>query len=199
MERNDTVPVALEEAIGGLATSLAGTGAKVTLFGGLAVVAYGMTDRQTHNVNAEISAVPTEAFKVAVDALEKLGIPAYLTANASRWSMIDLPSGYRERTVLFRKVGDVTFHLPSPVDLIVSKIRVGRDRDIADSEYIAKRFGIRASEIRAAAESAVRNSPSSTEVPEFRNRLDLFEKTLEGDDARNPEDRKRRPDRELGE
>jgi hypothetical protein len=39
------------------------------------------------------------------------GIILHLTDNASRWGMIDIPDGYRERAIFYKQVENLSFYI----------------------------------------------------------------------------------------
>lgn len=178
MERNNKMSVKLEDAINILAGLFKGTGAKIIIVGGLSISAYGKNDRETYDIDAEISVRDKGAIERASDELNKKNIDNDISEDVSRWGMIDIPPDYRNRTKLFKKVDDVEFHLLSPVDLIISKLRSFRDVDISDSKYLVNKFNISIEEIRIAAEKAIETSPRSTDLFWFKKNIDIFEKEL---------------------
>lgn len=145
---------------------------KVIICGGLAVIAYGMTNRQTLDIDAEVDS----DFRVIERLKKNLKLPAELTTDISRWSMVDIPPGYRERTVRLDivKTKNIKVFLLSPIDLIISKLRVFRDKDIEDAIYLVKKFKIKKSEIIRASNQAVKTSPPSTELLRFKKTIQHF-------------------------
>lgn len=178
MERDNRAPIKLEDAIELLANLFKGTGAKITIVGGLSVIAYGKIDRLTYDIDAEVFVKDRKSIDRANENLERKNILHDISEDVSRWGMIDIPQGYRERTRLFKKVNDVEFHLLSPVDLVISKLRSFRNPDIGDSKYLVNKFNISMEEIRRTAEKAIETSPRSTDLFWFRKNIDLFEKEL---------------------
>jgi hypothetical protein len=111
---------------------------RIILCGGLAAIAYGLHERTTLDIDAEMDA----DFKIIEKFKKNLIFPAELTTNISRWSMIDIPKGYRKRAVPLDiiKAKNISVFLLSPLDLIISKLRVFRDKDIQDALFLIKEF-----------------------------------------------------------
>lgn len=147
-------------------------GLRVIICGGLAMMAYGMPERTTLDIDAEVEA----DFEVIRKLREGLKFPAELSADISRWSMIDIPAGYRDRAVRYNSVPTkhIDVFLLSPTDLIISKLRVFRDKDIEDAIFLVNKTGIQREEILKAAEDVVKTSPPSTEILRFRKMVDHF-------------------------
>jgi len=145
---------------------------RVILCVGLATIAYGMEERATLDIDAEI-----DADIKTIERLKKnIRFPAELSSDISRWSMIDIPEGYRDRVVPLDnvKTKNIRIFLLSPLDLIISKLRVFRDKDIEDAIFLVKKFGIKKSDILKASKQAIAQSPPSTELLRFRKSLQYF-------------------------
>lgn len=147
-------------------------GLQVILCGGLAAIAYGIKERTTLDIDAEIDA----DFKTIERLKKNIKFPAELSSNISRWSMIDIPAGYRERAVPLTivKTKNIKVFLLSPLDLIISKLRVFRDKDIEDALFLIRKFDITKKDILKASRQAVRQSPPSTEILRFKKSLKYF-------------------------
>lgn len=145
---------------------------RIILCGGLAAIAYGLHERTTLDIDAEVDA----DFKVIEKFKKNLRFPAELTTDISRWSMIDIPKGYRKRAVPLDiiKAKNISVFLLSPLDLIISKLRVFRDKDIQDALFLIKEFNIRKSDILKASKQAIAQSPPSTELLRFKKSLRYF-------------------------
>lgn len=106
---------------------------KIILCGGLATIAYGMPKRATLDIDADIDT----DFEVIEKLKKNIKFPAEFTSDISRWSMIDIPHGYRRRVISYNpvKTKNIRVFLLSPLDLIISKLRVFRDKDIEDTSY----------------------------------------------------------------
>ncbi len=145
---------------------------RVILCGGLALIAYGMEERATIDIDAEI-----DADIRTIERLKKnIPFPAELSSDISRWSMIDIPEGYRDRIVPLEsvKTENIKVFLLSPLDLIISKLRVFRDKDIKDAIFLVRKFGIKRSDILKASKQAMAQSPPSTELLRFKKSLQYF-------------------------
>jgi hypothetical protein len=145
---------------------------RIILCGGLAAIAYGLHERTTLDIDAEMDA----DFKVIEKFKKNLRFPAELTTDISRWSMIDIPKGYRKRAVPLDiiKAKNISVFLLSPLDLIISKLRVFRDKDIQDALFLIKEFRVRKSDILKASKQAIAQSPPSTELLRFKKSLRYF-------------------------
>lgn len=147
-----------------------GTTVDLLLVGGLALQAYGYTDRSTRDVDGEL----VGDLDSLVQFLREHQVPADLGENMSGWSVIAMPPGYQGRaTVHFERPG-VRLRLLHPTDFVIAKLRRGTDLDLEDAEYVARRFHISAKAVRDAAEAAIVASPQDTAVFLFRKTVDLF-------------------------
>lgn len=149
---------------------------RIILCGGLAAIAYGLEERVTLDIDAEVDA----DFKIIEKLKKNIRFPAELTTDISRWSMIDIPKGYRERAVPLTtvKTKNINVFLLSPLDLIISKLRVFRDKDIQDAFFLIKKFHIKKSDILKASRQAIAQSPPSTELLRFKKSLRYFLKLV---------------------
>lgn len=168
--------LAAEDAIDALIRAVESIGRRpvnVILLGGLAMAWYG-SSRQTRDLDAEVSSLT----KPQLTRLWKsLGFPADLSADVSHWGMIDLPPGYRNRAKTIRRRGRVTVRILSPLDLVMSKLRVMRDADIRDARFLIRRFKITRRQIRRAMNRMIRASIPSTDLFFFQRFVEGF---LEG-------------------
>ncbi|GBE31954.1 hypothetical protein BMS3Bbin05_00859 [bacterium BMS3Bbin05] len=147
---------------------------RIILCGGLAAIAYGMEGRATLDVDAEIDA----GYRIIEKIKKNISVPAELTTDISRWSMIDIPDGYRERAAPLdlAKTKNIRVFVLAPVDLIISKLRVFRDKDIQDALFLIKKFSIGKADIMKASKRAIDQSPPSTEIMRFRKSVNHFVK-----------------------
>lgn len=145
---------------------------RIILCGGLAAIAYGLEERATFDIDAEVDA----DFRVIGKLKKNLRFPAELTTDISRWSMIDIPEGYRERAVPLDivKTKNINVFLLSPLDLVISKLRVFRDKDIQDALFLIKKFKIKKTGVIEASKMAIAQSPPSTELLRFKKGLKYF-------------------------
>lgn len=154
------------------------TGASVDLLlvGGLALQAYGYTDRATSDVDGEM----TGDLEPLVEFLRQHHIPADLGENMSGWSVIAMPPGYRDRASVLHEQPHLRLRLLHPVDFVIAKLRRGTDLDLEDAEYVARRFGVTSQAVQEAAESAIIASPKDTALFLFRKTVHLFCARLAG-------------------
>lgn len=136
--------------------------------GGLALQAYGFQDRVTIDVDGEI----VGDLDALLGYLQDQHIPADLGENISRWAIIAMPPGYRERATVWHEESGFRLRLLHPLDFIVAKLRRGTDLDLHDAELVARKFHVHVSDVKASAQSAVAASPKDTA-------LFLFQKTVE--------------------
>ena len=174
MERSDRID-SLKFVIHSLDAAADKAGVKdvrIIICGGLAAIAYGMPERATLDIDAEVDC-DIEVIKRLKNAVK---FPAELSVDISRWSMIDIPKGYRKRAVPLDiiKAKNISVFLLSPLDLIISKLRVFRDKDIQDALFLIKEFNIRKSDILKASKQAIAQSPPSTELLRFKKSLRYF-------------------------
>jgi hypothetical protein len=142
----------------------------IILIGGLALQAYGDTNRATQDVDGELIGDLGPLVRFLADHQ----IPADLGENISGWSVIAMPPGYRERASILLEQPNLRLRLLDPRDFIVSKLRRGTDLDLDDAASVAKRFHVAELAVRAAAGAAVAASPADTTLFMFRKTVDLF-------------------------
>ncbi|MCA9471072.1 MAG: DUF6036 family nucleotidyltransferase [Nitrospirales bacterium] len=140
------------------------------LVGGLALQAYGYSDRATVDIDGELIG----EFESLLDFLHKKQIPADLSENFSGWSIVAMPPGYRDRSSVWHEDAGIRLRLLHPVDFIVSKLRRGTDQDLQDAHYVVRRFGIDKFSIVAAVERAITASPKDTAIYLFKKSVENF-------------------------
>ena len=143
---------------------------EVTLLGGLAVQYYGLKDRATIDIDAEVKG-DVEGLQ---DYLRANHIPADLGENISGWSVVAMPPGYRKRIIPIHQDERLKVSVLDPVDFIISKLRRFTEEDISDALFVAGKYSTDPAEIRRAAEEAIRHSPKDTALFLFRGNVDLF-------------------------
>ena len=143
---------------------------EVILIGGLAVQYYGLKDRATVDIDAEVKG-DVEGLQ---DYLRENHIPADLGENISGWSVVAMPPGYRERIISIHQDEWLQVGVLDPVDFIIAKLRRFTEEDISDALFVAGKYHADPAEIRRAAEEAIRHSPKDTALFLFRGNLDLF-------------------------
>lgn len=142
----------------------------VLLIGRLALYAYGSPEARTDDVDAELM----QDVEQVSDFLKQHGVPSNLSENISGWSIVSLPPGYRDRARVLHERDKLRVVLLDPVDFVISKLRRGTEQDFADAEYVARRHGVTAQAIQAAADSALAASPKDTALFVFRKAVALF-------------------------
>lgn len=168
--------ITIDRLIELLARYVQETGASVDLLliGALALPAYGIPDRATRDVDAEIAG-PLDPL---LHFLTTHHIPADLTQNFSGWSVVAMPPDYRERATDLVNQPNLRVRVLSPVDFIIAKLRRGLDLDFEDSLLVAQRYRISADAVQASAQAALAASPQDTALFLFRKTIDLFCQTL---------------------
>lgn len=140
------------------------------LIGGLALQAYGVSERVTVDVDGELAGM----LQPLVDFLVAHQIPVDLGENISGWSIVAMPPGYRDRTSVWYEEGGLRIKLLHPVDFIIAKLRRGTDQDLDDAREMARRFQVTWAEIQAAAHAAIEASPKDTALFTFRKIVENF-------------------------
>ena len=155
-------------------TRQTGATVDVLLVGALALQAYGYQDRLTRDVDAEV----VGSVEALAGFFKRHQLPADLTENFSRWSIVAMPPGYRERATDLLQQAQLRVRLLAPVDFIISKLRRGTDLDLDDASFVATRFGVTTDHVRQSAEAALAASSHDTALFLFRKTVDLFCQTL---------------------
>ena len=90
--------------------------------------------------------------------------------------MIDIPEGYSNRVVPFKKftTKNIKVFLLSPLDLVISKLRVFRDKDIQDALFLVKKYHIKKPGVLKASKQAALQSPPSTEIMRYNKNIKYF-------------------------
>jgi len=143
---------------------------EITLLGGLAVQYYGMENRATIDIDAEIIGDLEALFNF----LKSKNIPADIGENISGWSVVSMPQGYRERVIEIYRDEFLTVNVLDPLDFIIAKLRRFTEEDIEDALFVAKKYNIKIEEIEKRAEEAIRNSPKDTVLFLFRKNINIF-------------------------
>ena len=148
------------------------------LIGGLAMLAYGHPSRATIDVDGELR---DHVWSLA-EFLSRHHIPSNLGQSVSGWSVVAMPPGYRDRASVLIDEPGVRISLLAPVDFIIAKLRRGTDEDLTDAAWIAARFHISASLVRAAADAALAASLEDTALFLFQRTVDRFCATMDSAD-----------------
>ncbi len=145
-----------------------GNAVDLILIGGLALQAYGYSERVTVDVDAEL----VGELDPLMTFFQQRHIPADLGENISGWSIVAMPPGYRKRTSIWHEESGMRLRLLDPADFIIAKLRRGTDQDLDDAEYVATRFNILSDAVQDSAKAAIQASPQDTA-------LFLFKKTVQ--------------------
>ncbi len=147
-----------------------GNAVDLLLIGGLALQAYGYTDRVTVDVDGEL----VGELDPLITFLQQRQIPADLGENISGWSIIAMPPGYRERTSVWHEEPGLRLRLLEPVDFIIAKLRRGTELDLEDAEYVATRYHIIPADVQVSADLAIVASPKDTALFLFKKMVQNF-------------------------
>ena len=166
----DLQPVTLNQIVQALAEYHQQTGNAVDLLliGGLALQAYGYSERVTVDVHGEL----VGELDPLVTFLQQRHIPADLGENISGRSIVAMPPGYRDRTSVWHEESGLRLRLLEPVDFIIARLRRGTDQGLDDASYVATQFRILPTAVQASVEAAIEASPQDTA-------LFLFKKTVQ--------------------
>jgi hypothetical protein len=143
---------------------------RITLLGGLALQWYGMEDRATIDLDAEVQGDLEGVFHF----LKANNIPADLGEDISGWSVVAMPPGYRERAVEIYGDEWLRVAVLSPLDFVIAKLRRFTEKDLGDALFVARKHRLTAEEIEAAAEEVIRISPKDTALFAFRRNIKTF-------------------------
>lgn len=168
--------LSLENIIGILKEFVREKGAAlyIILVGGLALQHYGMKDRSTIDIDAEVKGEIEELFNF----LKLKGIPSDLGEDLSGWSVVAMPSGYRERAITIFNEGKLVIKVLHPLDFVIAKLRRAMEIDLDDAAFVVEKFGLTVEDIQKAAEEAITRSPKDTTIFVFRKSVEIFAKRL---------------------
>jgi len=147
---------------------------RVILVGALALQHYGLHDRATIDLDAEVAGDVEGLFQF----LKSHRVPADLGENISGWSVIAMPPGYRERATAIFQDDFLEVKALSPLDLIIAKLRRFTEEDIQDARFILEKYRISPEEIAQSAEEAIRHSAKDTALFLFRTNVRIFLEAL---------------------
>lgn len=152
------------------------TSLEVILVGELSLHYYGMKDRATVDIDAEAKG----DVDGLINFLKKKNIPSDIGENISHWSVVSMPSGYRERAISIYSDELLRVKVLHPADFIIAKLRRFTEEDLEDAIFVAKKFNVTPDDIKKTAEDAIKNSPRDTVLLIFRKNVEIFVKKLEG-------------------
>ncbi len=148
---------------------------ELILIGGLALQIYGLKDRATVDIDAEVE--KGDVFEL-YNFLKKKRIPADLSENISGWSVVAMPEGYRERAKIVIQDKNLILKILDPYDFVIAKLRRGTQEDLEDALFVAKKFNLNPEKILEHGKLAIRSSIKDTALFNFKNRLKLFVEEL---------------------
>lgn len=149
---------------------------QLILLGGLALHYYGMEDRSTIDIDAEIKGDLTTLFHF----FKAKNIPADLSENISGWSVIAMPPGYRDRAIEIYQSDFLKVRVLDPIDFVIAKLRRFTEEDIEDALFVVKKYQIQSDQIARAAEAAIQHSIKDTMLFLFEKNVALFLKMISG-------------------
>lgn len=115
-----------------------------------------------------------EAFQAAVErAVRETGIQANYAEDIDRWSAITLLD-YRRHTVRWRRIGQVTVRVLDPVYWSIGKVGRYLELDVEDLVAVLRRTRTPLARLLAVWARALRASPRSTAVTQFRRQAEHF-------------------------
>ena len=143
---------------------------QIILLGGLALHHYGMKDRATRDIDAEVRG----NIDRLTAYLKAKGIPSDLGEDISRWSVVSLPSGYRKRAKTIWRDKFLEVKVLHPADFIIAKLRRFTEQDIEDALFVAGKYGIKAGGLLKAMKDAVAHSPKDSSLASFQKSVRWF-------------------------
>ena len=145
---------------------------KITLIiaGGFARYFYGIP-RFTEDIDAEIHC-SEETYELLLSFAEKEKILLNVGEDISRWGLITLPEGYRERAITVMEEGNVTVKVLEEVDYVLSKLSRGTAIDEEDALEVCRIKGITPERIRERMKKM--HLPRDPETRFFLERMERF-------------------------
>ena len=118
-----------------------------------------------------------ERFQAAVNrTVQRTGIQANYAEDIDRWSSITLLD-YRRHTAPYRRFGKLNVRLLDPVYWSIGKLGRYFDLDVDDVVRVLKRKRVPADSTIRVWARALRKSPRSTAITQFRNQVEHFLRT----------------------
>ncbi len=140
---------------------------EVIILGGIAMEYYGMKNRKTRDLDAEVKG----NVEKLLSFLKRKGIPADIGEDISRWGVISMPPDYRERAILVEEDKNLKIKVLHPLHFVISKLRRGTELDWEDVYFVIKKYKLKKDELRNIAEIAIKNSPKDTSIFIFKKSL----------------------------
>ncbi len=147
---------------------------EIILIGGLALHHYGMENKKTVDIEAEVKGDIEGLFSF----LKARKIPSDIGEDISDWSVINLPPLYRERTNIIYKDNLLKIKVLHPLDFIITKLRRFTEEDLEDALFVARKFNLKKEDVNETANKAIENSPVDTALFIFRKNVELFIKKM---------------------
>jgi len=118
-----------------------------------------------------------ERFQAAVDrTVQRTGIQANFAEDLDRWSSITLLD-YRRHTAPYRRFGQLQVRLLDPVYWSIGKLGRYFDLDVDDVVTVLRRRQVPAASVLRVWGRALRESPRSTALVQFRDQIEHFLRT----------------------
>ena len=131
---------------------------EIILLGGIALHYYGMKNRSTMDVDAEVKG----DVQALIEFFKDKRIPADIGEDVSRWSLSSMPLGYRERALEFYRDSLLVIKVLHPLDFVIAKLRRFTEEDIEDALLVVKKYGILPDEIEQAKLQVLKQSPKDS-------------------------------------
>ncbi|SNZ15532.1 DUF6036 family nucleotidyltransferase [Hydrogenobacter hydrogenophilus] len=138
---------------------------EVIIVGAQALPYYGVELRTTMDIDAEV--VKGDLEEIYLE-LKKRGFESDLSENVSRWSVISLPEGYRDRTITIYQDEKLKISVLNPYDFIIMKLRRGTEQDIEDCLSVALANNLSMEELDKYFENAISTSIKDTALFNFK-------------------------------
>lgn len=100
-------------------------------------------------------------------------IPVDFSEDAAKWWMISVGKN-RYPQAAYSSIGNVSFAIANPLEILVKKIYRGYDKDEKDAFFLVKHFKITPEQIFEAAGFAVIDSPISEQIFIFKQNVENF-------------------------
>ena len=149
---------------------------ELILVGALALPFYDVEFRFTYDLDAEIE---TGNLEKLYYYLKSKGFESDLTENISGWSVISMPSGYRERSRIVYQDNLLTVRILSPEDFVMMKLRRGTNQDIEDALAVALKQKIKKEKLDLLFDKVLKESIKDTALFNFEQIYKVFIKLLE--------------------
>ena len=148
---------------------------KIILVGALALPFYGVEFRITYDLYAEVE---TENLEKLYFFLKEKGFESDLSENIAGWSVIALPSGYKERAKVVYQDNLLTIKILSPEDFIIMKLRRGTNQDIQDVLAVAKKQSVKLETLDKLYDKVLKESIKDTALFNFKKIYQIFKDLL---------------------